>query len=442
MHSGTWGSCRAVRPDADWPAAPVAWGTVAVLALLQGVNAVDRHLINLLVEPIKRDLAINDGQVGLLLGFSFALFYTTFGLPFGRLADYLSRRILVLGGTLFWSAATIACGFAHSFAQLFAARVAVGAGEATLNPAGFSMIADLFPSERRAKPMGVFIAGHTLGQALTLFGGGVLIGYLVDNAVRWHLPFGIVIRDWQIAFVLAGLPGLVIAWSILLAREPQRRETTSGATRITGSALPLADVARFLADRRRLYLPLAGGLAAVLMWHMGNMVWAPSLLTRNFGMAPAEVGLALGMLTLIFNSSGVVLAGTLSEWLSARGRRDAHVLAASLGALCALPFALCAALASQVHLTLLCLAGAFFFGSLPFTLGPAAIAAITPNEMRAQTTALYLLVINAFGFGVGPWLIGSLTDHLFADPQRLGYSIALVAALALPLGAVLLGAAA
>ena len=179
------------EPAAEaWPAARAAWSTVAVLAIIQGFNAVDRHLINLLVGPIKSDLGISDAQVGLLLGFSFALFYTTFGVPIGRLADTYSRRLIVMVGTAFWSVATVACGLAQGFAQLFAARVAVGAGEASLNPSGYSMIADLFPPERRAKPMGVFIAGHTIGQALTMFGGGLLVQYLVTHDVTWALPGG------------------------------------------------------------------------------------------------------------------------------------------------------------------------------------------------------------------------------------------------------------
>lgn len=433
---------RAWGRDAEpWPAPRVAWATVAALAVVQAFNAVDRHLINLLVGPIKSDLGISDAQVGLLLGLSFALFYCTFGVPLGRLADTLSRRLLVLGGTIFWSLATVACGLAQNFAQLFGARVAVGAGEASLNPSGYSMIADLFPPQRRAKPMGVFIAGHTLGQAATMFGGGLLVHHLVSNQVTWQLG-ALVLRDWQIAFVIAGLPGLLIALLMLGVREPARRETLLDAQGRAPASVPVGEVARYLGRRAALYGPMIGGLSAVLVWHMGNVVWAPTFLMRSFHMTPAEVGAVLGLMTLVFNSSGVVLAGTLSEWLARRGHADAHLRGALLGAACALPFGIAATLVPDRMFALLLLGPAFFFGSLPFTLGPAAIAGITPNQMRAQVTALYLLFINAFGFGLGPWLIGRFTDRLFMDPLLLKYSISLTAALALPVGLVLLWLAA
>ncbi len=271
-------------PDAAWPVARVAWGTVAVLAVVQGVNAVDRHLINLLVGPIKADLGISDGQVGLLLGLSFAIFYTTVGVPIGRLADGWSRRLIIAIGTAFWSVATVCCGLAQNFAQLFAARVAVGAGEASLNPSGYSLIADLFPPARRARPMGVFIAGHTIGQALTLFAGGVLVHHLVSNEITLALPGGLLLRPWQIAFLIAGLPGLLVALLVLTIREPKRREAAGGLHEEPARrSIPVREVVRYLADRRAVYLPLIGGFALVLLWHMGNIVWAPTFLIRTFG---------------------------------------------------------------------------------------------------------------------------------------------------------------
>lgn len=451
MSTGRVGGGRAESmPDAQypvgvehaegaWPASRVAWGTVAVLAFVQGINAVDRHLINLLVGPIKADLGISDAEVGLLLGLSFAIFYTTVGVPIGRLADAWSRRLIIAVGTAFWSVATVCCGLAQNFAQLFAARVGVGAGEASLNPSGYSMIADLFPPERRARPMGVFIAGHTIGQALTLFAGGVLVQYLVGNAITLQLPAGIVLKSWQIAFVLAGLPGVFVALLVLTIREPLRRGIRSTGSGAGGSgSVPVREVVAWLARQRALYLPMIAGFAFVLLWHMGNVVWAPTFLIRSFGLAPAEVGMILGVMTLIFNSTGLVLAGVLSERLAHRGHVDAHMRAAFYGTLCALPFGVAATLMPSLWLALAMLGPAFFFGSLPFTLAPAAISAITPNRMRAQVTALYLLCINAFGFGVGPWLMGKLTDSVFGDPSLLRYSVALTAAGALPLALILL----
>jgi MFS family permease len=176
----------------------------------------------------------------------------------------------------------------------------------------------------------------------------------------------------------------------------------------------------------------------VLMWHMGNTVWAPTFLIRTFGYSPARVGALLGVMTLCFNSGGVVFAGWLSEILARRGYRDAHLRAAFFGALCAVPFGISATLMPQPWLAITLLCPAFFFGSLPFTLAPAAIASITPNQMRAQVTAVYLLCVNLFGFGIGPWFIGKLTDTVYGDELLLRYAISTTAAIALPIGLVLL----
>jgi MFS family permease len=425
-------------PD-GWPARRFAWTTVTILAIAQGFNAVDRHLINLLVGPIKADLHITDAQVGLLLGLSFAIFYTTVGVPIGRLADTYSRRIIITLGTAFWSLSTAACGLAQSFGQLFTARVAVGAGEATLNPSGYSMISDLFPPERRATPMGVFIMGHTLGQALVLFGGGVFVSYLLAHQITIDLPTGHVLKPWQIAFVCAGLPGLLIAVLALTMREPERREVlTRGPGAAAPASVPIREVGAYLAKHSSIYLPIIAGFAFVLLWHMGNTVWAPTFLMRTFGYTPAQVGAILGVMTLMFNSTGVVAAGWISEYLARRGYKDAHMRAAFYGTLCAVPFGLSATLVPHPIIALVLLGLAFFFGALPFALAPAAIAGITPNQMRAQITAIYLLCVNLFGFGLGPWFIGTLTDRVFENELLLRYSVATTAALALPLALIFL----
>lgn len=432
------GPAPLIGPD-GWPTRRLAWTTVTVLAVAQGFNAVDRHLINLLVGPIKADLRITDAQVGLLLGLSFAIFYTTVGVPIGRLADTYSRRLIIVAGTAFWSLATACCGLAQSFAQLFSARVAVGAGEATLNPSGYSMISDLFPPERRAKPMGVFIMGHTIGQALTLFAGGVFVNYLLTHQITIVLPTGQVLKPWQIAFVVAGLPGLLIAALALTMREPERREVlTRAAGAAPPTSVPVREVGSYLSKHASTYVPIFAGFAFVLLWHMGNTVWAPTFLMRTFGFSPASVGAILGVMTLVFTSTGVVVAGWVSEYLARRGYRDAHLRAAFYGSLCAVPFGIAATLIPHPVVSLLLLGFAFFFGALPFSLAPAAIAGITPNQMRAQITAIYLLCVNLFGFGVGPWFIGTLTDRVFQDELLLRYAISTTAALALPIGLVFL----
>jgi MFS family permease len=180
------------------------------------------------------------------------------------------------------------------------------------------------------------------------------------------------------------------------------------------------------------------GFGLVLLWEMGKTLWAPTYFIRTFGMTPKQVGLLLGLMTLLFTSSGAVVGGWASERLARRGYRDAHLRAALFAAIACLPLAVVAMLLPSAAWSAALLCPVYFLGSFPFALAPAAIASITPNQMRAQLTAFYLLVINLLGFGLGPALIGALTDHLFHDEKSLRYSMALTAGLALPLAALLL----
>ncbi len=426
-----------------WPVRRLAWSTVAVLGVAQAVNAVDRHLINLLVGPIKADLQITDTEVGLLLGFAFALFYTVMGLPIGRWADSHSRRIIIACGAIFWSVSTLACGLANTFRQLFLARMAVGAGEATLNPSGYSLISDYFPPERRARPMGVFIMGHTIGTAITLFIGGAFVQYLVTNGITWTLPWGAVLKPWQIAFVCAGMPGFLIFLLILTLREPPRREMlVAHAGARTGAALskslPVREIVAYFFQHSSIYVPIFLGFGLVLLWEMGKQLWAPTYFIRTFGWAPRETGMLLGVMTLIFTSGGALASGWVSERLASRGYKDANLRAALWATVISLPFAVTAMFMPTPLLAVIFLGPAYFLGAFPFALAPAAISAFTPNQMRAQITALYLLVVNLLGFGIGPAVIGAITDHVFHDESMLRYSMALTAALAIPAASIML----
>ncbi len=429
-----------------WPHPRTAWYMVGVLAVAQCINAIDRHIINLLVPFIKADLQISDTQMGLLLGFAFALFYTVMGLPIGRWADSYSRRIIIAFGAGFWSLMTIACGLAQNFLQLFLARMGVGAGEATLNPSGYSLISDYFPQERRAKPLGVFIMGHTVGAAIALLVGGALVQYLVSNEVTWTVPLIGTLQPWQIAFVCAGAPGFLIVLLILTIREPERREMMAPTAKAgtadakPAASIPVAEVVGYFVTNSRVYLPIFLGFGFILLWEMGKSLWTPTYFIRTFGWTPGEVGFRLGLMTLFFTSGGAVASGWVSDYLAKRGYRDASLRAAFLGTLAGLPFTVLATLMPTPTLAVIMFCPVLFFGAFPFALGPAAIAAITPNQMRAQITALYLFSINLLGFGLGPLFIGAITDYVFADEAQLRYSISVSAAIAMPLALVALAA--
>ena len=198
------------------------WMVVAILMIAYVFSFVDRQILNLLVGPIRRDLGISDTQMSLLMGFSFAIFYTILGIPLGRLADRVSRRGLITTGVLVWSAMTALCGFAYSYWQLFLCRIGVGVGEATLSPAAYSMIADYFPPERRATAISVYSMGIFLGSGLAFLLGGLVIKFAVAQGTM-ALPLIGEVRPWQLVFFVLGGSGIVFSLAFLLVREPPRQ---------------------------------------------------------------------------------------------------------------------------------------------------------------------------------------------------------------------------
>jgi hypothetical protein len=293
--------------------------------------------------------------------------------------------------------------------------------------------------------MGVFVMGAMLGQAFTLFVGGVFVHYLVTNSITWALPWGGVLKPWQIAFVCAGLPGFLVILLVLAISEPRRRELLwragNGGVPVPAGHVPIGEVARFFARNLRLYLPIYLGFGLILMWELGKQLWAPTFFIRTFGWQTAQVGVALGLLNLVFGAAGTASAGWVAAWLARRGHRDAYMRAAFFAALLALPFCVLAPQMPTPALSLAVFAPAYFFGTFPFGLAPAALSTITPNQMRAQVTAIYLAVINLLGAGVGPLYIGLLTDHVFRDEQLLKHSLSITALTVLPLAMLLLRAA-
>jgi MFS family permease len=197
-----------------------AWYALFVLVLVYIVNFIDRQIISILAQDIKRDLKVDDAQIGFLYGTAFAVFYALFGIPLGRLADSWYRGRLIAVGLGLWSSMTVLSGFASSFGLLATARIGVGIGEASASPAAYSMISDNFPKEKRATALSIYSSGLYIGGALSLPIGGVVLS-------RWNAawpdggaPFGL--AGWQAAFLAVGLPGLILALWVLTLREPQR----------------------------------------------------------------------------------------------------------------------------------------------------------------------------------------------------------------------------
>ena len=418
------------RTPTTVPSAAYAWYVVVVLTLTQALAFVDRQVLALLVEPIKRELGVSDTMMGLLYGLSFAFFYVIVALPIARLADRWNRRNIIGLAVSLWSLATACCGVALGFPQLLAARLGVGAGEAGLSPSAQSMLADYFPRERLGAALGVFSTGVSLGGGLALIVGGALV-HAAPAIGQALLPFWPGIQSWRIVMLAVGVAGLPVALLFLTVREPARRG--DGAAQ----PMPLPDVLAYLGRHGWTYLGLIGALAMMIFVAQSSSAWIPALLTRRFGWDTPHIGAVYGPLVLICGGAGALIGGLFASLLRSRRIPRANLGASLAGFVLAAPLAVAFPLAADVHLALAMIGAMNFCAGLTFGGGYAALQELTPPRMRAQVTALNGLAVNLIGAGLGPLSVALVTDHVLHDPARLNLAIALVAALASPVTIVL-----
>ena len=298
-----------VYRERPMPSATAGWYAVTVLCVALLLSYTDRFIINLIVDPIRADLNLTDIQISLLQGVGFAVIFALAGLPCGRLADRVNRRNLIACGVLIWSVATIACGLAADFWSFFAARVAVGLGEAALVPAASSLIIDLFSSRRRGVALGIFSLGATFGTGAALFVGGLLLRW-IDAGWFDSMPLIGDLRPWRKLMVLVGLPGILLA-------APAPVHHRAGAAPQLRGLLPLSGVFRHLiADNGRLRVCLVKGVLAIGDW--GLIAWLPTLLQRNYGMTPLEAGGLIALSIWVGGAIASVGGGALSDWFARR----------------------------------------------------------------------------------------------------------------------------
>ncbi|UYP29569.1 MFS transporter [Pseudomonas sp. Z8(2022)] len=415
-----------------YPSSVRAWVTVAILMVAYVLSFVDRQILNLLVEPIRRDLLISDTQMSLLMGLSFALFYTVCGIPLGRVADTRSRRGLIAVGVLFWSAATAACGMAKMYWQFLLCRIGVGVGEAALSPAAYSLIADSFPAERRATAISVYSMGVYLGSGLAFLVGGLVIQFASAQG-DVVLPVLGEVRPWQLIFLILGGAGVLFTLLMLAVKEPVRRGAGAGV------AVPLSEVGRYIRANRRTVLLHNFGFAGLAFAGYGSAAWVPSFYIRTYGWDAGQVGIVYGSIVAVFGCLGIVFGGRLADWMAKRGRSDANMRVGLYSALGALPMVTLFPLMDTAFWASLLLAPTVFCLSMPFGVAPAAIQEIMPNSMRGQASAIYLFVITLFGLGIGPTAVALVTDFVFADDAALRYSLLIVTTLAVLMSIILLG---
>lgn len=422
----------------EYPSATQARYTLGVLMVAYVLAFVDRQILNLLVGPIRHDLGISDFQISLLQGMAFALFYTTLGLPIGRLADHHNRtRIIVVGVTL-WSMMTAACGLAKSFATLFVARTCVGIGEAALSPAAYSIFSDSFNPRRLARATAIYAMGITIGSGLAYIVGGMVID-LVSRTPATSLPFIGILRPWQLTFLLVGSSGLAVSALLLTLREPRRRGVKLDREGAAPTQIAMSEVLRFLVKHWKSYVAIYMSVSLIGVLANGYMNWYPTFLIRTFHWPVREVGLYFGLIYLVCGSAGALGGALLSERLNRRGYSDANLRVIVFVAAALLVPAVVGPLMPNGILALAVSAPTIFLLNAHIGVSTAALQLVTPNQMRAFTTATFLLTTTLIGTALGTTCVALLTDFVFRDDLSLRYSLAAVAVVVCPIAAVICG---
>jgi MFS family permease len=404
-----------------YPSPKVAWIACTILFLGCTLAFMDRAIISLFVIPIQRDLHISDTQISLLVGFAFGAFNALFGLPVARWIDGGRRRTIAAIGISAWSVAAACCGLAANFWQLFLGRVGVGAGEASVTPAGVSLLADFFPPSRRGMAMGVFYAGIFVGGGCAFILGGLLWRSLGDRQVV--LPLVGPLHSWQVILILVGALGLLVAPLTMMIREPQRLD---GGRRARAGNFPLATVVQYYRTHARTLIGHNVGFCLLNFALHAGAAWLPTLLVRTNGWSIAKAGATVGVMTLILGPISTATAGYVADAMTRSGRTDAKLLV-SMGAagMVALASAMIA-LNPMPGLIVVALGFFMFFGNFSLPLAPGALQEIMPNAMRGQATAVYVGVTNLIGGGLAATAVAVLTDYVFHDKAKLHVSFGLV----------------
>jgi len=410
-----------------------AISTLALLSLAYFLALVDRNVLTVLIEPIKRDLAVTDTQFGLLQGLAFAVFYIAFALPLATLADRWNRKSVMVGGLAVWSLCTCFAGFARSFGGLFAARIGVGAGEGCLAPAAYSMFADLFDKRVLGRVIGVF---HTVG-GLGIGGAAILGGVLFqrfDTSGHGALA-GLGLPSWGLTLVAIGAPGVLLAAIILLfVREPLRNARAKAAE---GSDARTS-VFTVLMERKGLLLRLLIGAAFLAIAATAMLTWAPSYLIRVFDLNPKQAGLRMGSATTVSALIGPLIGGVLSDVLYKRhGERGAFIALAGLSVVLVVGYGLMPFAPDANGVTaLIAVVGAAYMAALSVLATTLQLHA--SPALRARVSAVWLSLNTLVGLGLGAFLVGLVTDNVFGEPTAVGSSIGLVAAIASAAGGALI----
>jgi len=410
-----------------------AWYVVGLLTLANISSFLDRQILALLVVPIKRDLHLSDTKVSLLMGLSFALFYTVFGIILSRLADSSNRRNIIIAGITIWSLFTALCSGVKNYSQFFLARMGVGIGEATLSPSAYSIISDYFPKRKLGMALSVFSMGIFLGSGIALaIGSGIISSLPTEGKITVPL-FG-EIYHWQKLFLLIGLPGIAISLLMLTIKEPVRK----GILHIEGVPqlkLSLREALKIVFTYRKTFLSICIGTAFTAIVTYACTAWVPTYFSRTFDWPIPKAGFVFGLVLLSGSICGVLWGGWYADHLENKGIQNGRMRVNIISAVCLLLSCFIPLIDDPVLVVTLFFIPAFFIAS-PMGASTSAIQQLMPNQVRALASSIFLFLINIIGLGGGPFLVGFFTDTVFNDEKAIRYSLAATIAIG-GIGAIL-----
>jgi MFS family permease len=419
-------------PYGTYPKANYAYYVIGVLMIAYMFAYLDRLIFSLLIAPMKADLNLTDTQIGLVGATSFALCFVFFSIPFGRWVDTRGRRNAIVLGMALWSLATMVCGLANSFSRLFVARMMVGVGEASLNPAVYSILPDYFPPRRRAFALSLYFTGVSIGGGIAILCGGFFIEWAEHTKII--LPYLGQLAPWKLVFLAVGFPGLLIAllvWSTV--REPSRQIAAADK-----NAPALREVFNYLSVHRKLFLLTYIGFCGFSINGYAFQVWGPSYFMRVHGFSVSEAGMLIGVGFGIFGTLAVLIGGLWSDWLVARGHAEAPVKVSLWAAWIQTPFFLVAYLIPDARIATIAFVLGIFGLSLMGGLSATMVQALTPNRMRGMAAAIFNTLVTLVGLGIAPVTVAAMSDYLFHGNLGLAlavnyvFSMAIITALLLP----------
>jgi predicted MFS family arabinose efflux permease len=412
------------RPGVLQRVAVISWYSLGVLTLIDACHFLDRTVISIVAEPIRREFHLADSQLGLLTGLAYGVSFALAGLPSGYLIDRFNRRRLLAVAAVIWSSMTALIGLGQTYGMLVAARVLMGAAEAGGTPAAMAIIADLFPARLRSTALGVYYLGSGIGAAASAVIGAVV-------AVKY---------GWRAAFLVAGLPGIILGilvWTTL--QDVRRGASESGASASTPHAPPTGVFRFLIAQPAVLSLFMAVAMVAAGMAAIG--AWLPPMLMRNHGMPLGSAGFVTALAFGLFSSLGTLFGGLVADRLARRGGPARRLSFCAVMALLAVPAGVGAMLSTSTPVAVTLAFAVSFCGFTIFPSGFGAIMELVPPQMRGMATSCSLVISNLVGYGVGPYAVGVISTTL-GGSESLRQGMAVVCAATMVVAAMLLGLAA